>query len=633
MKYQLLFLLILFSYTSFSQITSSTKWGRVSQEEIDYKVVPFDKEAGAVVLFEEGTLNVESRLETKVYRRIKVLNEKGIEAANQEIEYYALNGSQSITGFSAQTLNTINGETKVISVDKNAIFDQDLNEFWNLKKFTFPDVQVGSIIEYRYTLLDKNLYFSEAWRFQHEYPTLFSTYSITNRRLLDYNFIAIGQKMLEHYSNKKSDKSNRWTLTNVPSYNSIEFIYNKKDMSERILLQLTGYATRAGHFNDRMGHQEVIRDWKALNNEVLSMFNSYKNNFSAKEIASAIPNGKNDLETIKNVYDYFRSNFKWTNYIGIQPRQSTKDIVKSKSGNSAELNLLLNQILENKGINSELIILSGRNNGKLIVSYPYIGQFNNLVNLVKLKDNSSFMIDASNLTYEMGYMPLHNYNHFALILDKSKEDIISIQPPLSEYSSKQLYVLKDNKILLSRTDKRNGYFKDISTEKLPSGIHEHSIIKNSLDILMDESNTMKRESEDKSFEMIRSNYDVNFYQNSSFIGIENALKELVSNYTLTENNRKRPLEFEFPFLYQVSIEIPEFEGYKIEIPTGYNSHFEAVDKSLAYYQKAEIKDDKLYLQIEFYSAKSIYADNYAEIKSFFEKANLSATKVILLKKA
>ncbi|MGB6092899.1 MAG: hypothetical protein WBF83_03970 [Moheibacter sp.] len=87
MKNLLSLILILSLFSAIGQINPKTKWGQVSPEEIDYKAVDFDPGAAAVILFEEGNTVIETSFATTVYRRIKILNERGLEPANQEIRY------------------------------------------------------------------------------------------------------------------------------------------------------------------------------------------------------------------------------------------------------------------------------------------------------------------------------------------------------------------------------------------------------------------------------------------------------------------------------------------------------------------------------------------------------------------
>src|SRR5690606_32875333 len=333
----------------------------------------------------------------------------------------------------------------------------NLNEYYNAKKFTFPNVKVGSIIEYEYTFTDQKLSFIDAWRFQHEYPTLYSSYQIQNNTGLDYTSLMIGDKIVEYSKNKKNP--NKWVLTGLPSYVSLDYLYNKKDMAERIVFQIRGYNSSTGLFDSSSGYKDVIPDWGKLIDEINDNYKNYTSKSIGSEIADQIPNGKNQKETLQNVYQYFKENFRWNNFYGISPKQTNRETLKEKSGNSTDLNLLLNSVLNAKGLNSNLVLLSSRDNGKLVISYPYLGQFNYTVNLVSLDDNSNYLIDASNLNLDLGFAPLRIYNHYGLLVDPKNENFIAMKQQLSEFHSLQNYVFQNGIFNLTRTDKQNGYFK------------------------------------------------------------------------------------------------------------------------------------------------------------------------------
>lgn len=622
------FILSLLSLDLTAQINSKTKWGQISDNEINYTECSFEKEAGAVILYEEGTTFVARLFETTVYRRIKILNEKGIEAANQEILYYAHNGNQQISSLKAQTINIENGKRVTHSVNRSSFFDTKINDFWSVQKFTFPNVKVGSILEFEYVMSEKGLMYINAWQFQHELPTIYSRYSFTNNSSLDYISLAIGQE-ITRYSKKMGNKGLRnWELSNLPSYNTIEYVYNPKDISERIVFQLKGYTKRDAR-GQQADYEHVVSKWSDLNKEIHSKYRDVISNSVGKEIAQTIPNGATEMETIQNVYNYFKSNYTWTRTYGISPRQTNREVQKSKSGNSADLNLLFYSILKNKGIETELLLLSSRSNGKLVISYPFLGQFDSVVNLVKLSTGEAFMVDASDMSFDITFAPLKNYNYYSLIIDGKNEDLTLVSPPISEYQSTQNYVIKGNIFLLNRNEKRNGYFRQ-EDDKIPNGVMPYNPIKNALDLFTTETRTQTRD--ENNSQMARIQSETSEFSNLSFITVENPLKNIVLAYKLNDANRERALEFDFPFHYKSTVSIPIPEGFKAEIPANYSTQNAALDGFLVYSQIAEIKDGKLLIHSEFYLGKSIITDDFKSIKSFFDKSNTAANQVILLKK-
>ncbi len=624
------FLTLLFlAIISSAQINPKTKWGDISQAEIDYKTVSFEPDAPLVILFEEGKSIITGTFQTHIYRRFKILNERGIEAANQELVYYNYKSTENIKNIKAQTINIENGKAVIYPVDKNSIFDVTVNEYYNAKKFTFPNVHVGSIIEFEYTLDDQNLYLLDAWRFQHEFPTLFSRYDIKNEMRLDYTSLMIGEKIVQFAKGRKG--LSNWTLSNVPSYRTLNFLYNRKDMSERIVFQLRGYMKSQGFDGSSSSYEDVLSSWEELSEEMAKHYAGIKSNSIGKEIAGSIPNGKDEHEALKNIYNYFKQNYKWNNFYSIYTQQSNRETYKNHSGNSTDLNLLLNSVLENKGLRTDLVLLSTRDHGKIITSYPFLGQFNLVLNLITLNDGSTYLIDASDMSYDLGYVPLRDFNHYGLVVDPKIERFISLNPMVSEYHSIQNYVFRNGKYMLNRSEKRNGYFKEKSVGH-QKGIEKYNPQTDALDILTTEKKRDFKESDEENFELERILSETSTLENTNFISIENPLKNLISGFSLSEAMRERALEFNFPFFYKTDVVVEIPEGYKMEVPQGFSVHRKLSTNELVYFQNAEIKDGKLIFHIEFYLGKAVFDKNYAEIKSFFEKANLDASKTILIKK-
>lgn len=629
MKLNLFLLLIIFSITSFAQINPKTKWGDVTQAELDFKEVSFEKDAGAVILFEEGKTLIAGVFHTKVYRRIKILNERGIEAANQELIYYSENKKEHIEGLKAQTINYENGKIKTYAVDKNSIFDISINEAYSSKKFTFPNVKVGSIIEFEYDFYDNNIYLIDAWRFQHEFPTLFSQYSLSNETFREYSLLMVGEKTTKYSKNNNPKDINKWTLLNLSSFSSIPYLYNPADMSEGIIMQLQGYFADSKSAFKEIEFQQAISSWNDMTRDLKNHYNGFSNVAFGKEIAISIPDGKDEKQTLKNVHTFFKENYNWNNFYSIYPRKTNREIQDKKNGNSADLNLLLNSVLKGKGFQTDLVIISTRNNGKLIINYPYLGQFNNLINMVTLSDGSSVFMDASDMKLGLGFMPLQNYNHYGLILDAKSENFANLRQPISEFNSTQIYNYKDGKFLYTRSDKYNGFFQENTQIKLPKGQAEYSSISNALDVFMNEIKKDSKNAENNS-RMERTMFESNPI-NDTFLGIENPLKTVVSYFKLTDVTRERALEFNFPFYYKIDVSIPIPDGFTAEIPSNFETLLGIPSNDLKYFQSAKIKENKIILHIEFIMATAAFSYHYKDVKAFFEKANQAVNMTLLLK--
>jgi Domain of Unknown Function with PDB structure (DUF3857)/Transglutaminase-like superfamily len=155
------------------------QWTVPTAEELSMTSQPEVPGAPAVYLFREET--TEDRLHMfSTYVRLKVLTERGKEHANVELNYTHFSEGSSIT------IDNIEGRT--IHPDGTIIpftgkpYDKLVQKTQGVrvmaKVFTLPNVEVGSIIEYRYKLrLDDNWLMAPQWFIQSSLYTRKAHYS------------------------------------------------------------------------------------------------------------------------------------------------------------------------------------------------------------------------------------------------------------------------------------------------------------------------------------------------------------------------------------------------------------------------------------------------------------------------
>jgi hypothetical protein len=112
------------------------------------------------------------------YARIKVLTEKGKELATVELPY--LKGNMKITDIKGQTIHA-DGTIYPLTVKPEDLMVSKTGEMQIGKKvFTLPNLEVGSVLEYRYDLrYDDNEFSSPQWEIQRPYFVHSAHYSFT----------------------------------------------------------------------------------------------------------------------------------------------------------------------------------------------------------------------------------------------------------------------------------------------------------------------------------------------------------------------------------------------------------------------------------------------------------------------
>ena len=141
-------------------------------EELAMKSVPGYPGAPAVMLLKEEITN-DSQFTIQHYERIKVLTDEGKRYANVELQYVSYEGDgwdrgdylkeESIVG------RTVEPDGRIVPFTGKPFFKviEKANGIkFQEKVFTLPEVEVGSIIEYRYATRYENFVLSPTWMIQ-----------------------------------------------------------------------------------------------------------------------------------------------------------------------------------------------------------------------------------------------------------------------------------------------------------------------------------------------------------------------------------------------------------------------------------------------------------------------------------
>lgn len=148
---------------------SSLAWGdfpAVNPEELKIRSLPGQPGASAFVLYHEE-IDDDKQHYHQTYYRIKVLTEAGREYANVELPYN--NRNFNITDVKGRTVQADGTVIPFEGKPFEKVTFKSRDKKYKVKAFTMPDVQVGSIIEYRYVLrYDDQKLFSPRWTLQSE---------------------------------------------------------------------------------------------------------------------------------------------------------------------------------------------------------------------------------------------------------------------------------------------------------------------------------------------------------------------------------------------------------------------------------------------------------------------------------
>lgn len=626
------FLFVLFLSTAFfaNGNPKTPSWGKLTKEEIALEEVPYEQEAHAVVLFNTGELSYfNSNFKIQRHFRIKILDNEGLSHGDVVIPYYSKDGTESIKNIKAQTHEILpNGKTIAHKLNKQEIYDVAVNENWNEIRFPMPAVKAGTIIECSYTVYTTNFTFLDAWVFQDEIPTLYSSFKAEIPHFLSYITLMQGPKIYQKYKNL--EPTNLWELENLPALKAEPFTYNLGDYAEKIQFQLSSYKIR-----DRNGYEsdkKVFTDWMAISNKVLSheSFKPFlKQNKLPDELTSKIPAGRESLATAKELYAYVQQHFSWNEKHGLVPDKSWKEFLNEKAGNGAAINLLLVNLLQKAGIDASAVAISTKHHGKVSENFPFVSQFNHVIAMVKIKEDT-YLVDAAGNSLPFGILPVKDLNLKGLILSEEKTEWVEIKDQSNSSTfisnfidlSSGLYVSEGmwsgfNGLEAAREIRKEKYSPFLLTTN-NSLLPDSTQIVDSLSV----SNTLKcklyfSEKDWKGFTAPRVYYQL-------------SMPEDLQESPLKGKNRTLPLDFGYSFRNYYNYQLLLPEGYQLEEQPE-SLLLRTPDNQAIFSYQAIPNGKELNIQIRMEIRNNFFSvHQYHYLREFFDKAVNHCQQAIVL---
>ena len=436
----ILLILIAVAVSAISQESSkfSFELGKLSSYELTMTEYETDTTADAIVIYESGNFYfspIQRGYLVKSYKtKIKILKPSGIERAKFAIPVF--NESEYVwEKFYIQTANVYNYNSITKQLEKSTFEDEEwlfggkktketkLNSNYIIKKFTLPNVKVGSIIELEY-IIETPFVFAFSWQFQKNIPVVYSNFCYRTAPYSTYGYYLNSDKkfdyyneeIIKNYSDARKEKILTFVIKNIPAF--------KPDNKN-------GMLTLEFQYNEPNPHTATLRDWNEFNTEILAYydFGKYikKSEKAAKKILPTLNlSGKNQLETMETVLSYVKSNYNWNGIYGKYVLHQLPDFIKHKNGNAANINLFLIGLLKQAKISVNPVLISQYAPNNVGELYPFDALFKYVIAAVTI-GNKTYYIDAADFEKKsdiMGFLVNKKMNLFIKI-DKIEPSTIN----------------------------------------------------------------------------------------------------------------------------------------------------------------------------------------------------------------
>lgn len=417
-KYLILFAMAL-PCLCFCQRKNVPSFGKIDIADLKATSCAYEKDAEAEEIFNVGGYNLDFSVvntleELTRHVRIKILSEKGFRFANIKIPYRSYHNGENITNIVASTYNLdAAGNMVVTKLDKNLIYDRRIDVAHSQKVFTLPDVKVGSIIEYKYTVNNPGLV---NWYLQQPIPVRYTSFKVDVPSIFEIYLRPICSLPFESKDVSTTQRTIKtFAMSNVPALTPESYMTCYDDYRQRIETWPVAATV------DGIRHQ-LLKTWTEKTQKILedeSFGTQLKKSIPrTADLDLLLQNVSDSVRRMRIIYDYVRKNMTWDGEQTFFASTGVKAAWKEKKGTSGEINLILINLLKDAGLKAYPAMVSTHDNGAVSAAFPDFSQFNNVLALVKA-NGKEFVLDATSKYTPADLIPENVMNTEALVIDPS----------------------------------------------------------------------------------------------------------------------------------------------------------------------------------------------------------------------
>ena len=668
-------LFILLFLLSFSGLNAQEfKLGKVSVAELEQKEHPKDPAAAAAILYKTGEVRIEYSdndgftILTDVKMRIKIYKKEGYDWASNVVSYFYFGDiKENVIYSDAATYNLVNGKIEKTKLKSDGEFNEKINRYLNRKKITLPNVKEGSVLEFEYTIKSNNIGNIRQWDFQTSIPINFCEYKTYIPEYYQYNprqkgsifpkvTVEKNQKAITFTDKQRTNEGGGFGgIKTTFSYDKVEYQETKTTYTAENVpaLKEEAFVNNIDNYTSSITHELSMVKYP---NSMPKMYSTdwgsvvktiYKNEdfgpelnktgYFEEDINTLMKGLSTQEEKIATIFEYVKSKVKWNGMYGYSCDDGVKKAYKDKTGNVAEINLMLTAMLRYVGVEANPVLVSTRSNG--IAFFPNRTAYNYVIAGVEIQ-NGLILLDATAKFSMPNTLPLRDLNWFGRLIRKegSSTEVDLMPKSMSRIATNISGVLSADgtttgKIRTQYTDHEALRFreKNLSTsketyqeelEKTNNNIEISDYVRdNELDLSNPVSETYSFK-DNKDSEIINGKI---YFSPLLFLATkENPFKQEVREY---------PVDFGYPTenKYNINIEIPE--GYAVEsLPQAINI---ATGENVGSF-KYVIATNENKIQVSITSDINVAivpADFYDVLKDFYKQMiDKLNEKIVLVKK-
>ncbi len=466
--YVLIFLLTISLGSKAQTLPTRTflKTGNITLEDLRMANYNKDTTAAAVILYDAGRsrydFNNAGEMVVNYDRHliVKIFKKAGYDLANVAVPLFRVNTytKESISNLKGTTYNLVDGKIATTKLTDESVFDEKNTYNWITQKLTMPNVKEGSVFEITYRVQSKFIYHLRPWQFQFTVPVIWSEYTTQVPDIFTFNPVFQGSHPFAvrnvkpvdlntsfvKYSPTSSER--KWAMRDIPAVREEPFMNSINNYLSKMEFEISNVQIPG------LVYESFNNTWEKINKALLEsdrFGNHIDNTGAVKETVKPIIAAITDPEKkALAIYNYVKQNFRYNNIEQLVTTTSLKKTLENRTGNSADINLLLLAMLREAGLEASPVILSTRENGVVnTVNQPNISKFNYVIALVKVADKQ-LLLDATEPMANPNLLPIRCLNGEGRLVNLKDSRWVPLSPAgkVAEMYYSQLTIGNNNSL-------------------------------------------------------------------------------------------------------------------------------------------------------------------------------------------
>lgn len=635
---------------------SISPYGKIEKAEIEMKDCDFDKGAVAVKLLDwgntyytKGTVGVsEFKTIFEKRTRIKILKEKGIALADIKIRFSTSENGEQITKFNASTYNAdAAGNIKTTPVTRQSIYTKKINKDYSEMIISFPEVKVGSIIEYKYTMERETMSQLPDWFFQGDIPVKYSEYQLAIPQI--FRFIVkpsvidpmeekkkVANEIIARANGVVSTKilTTNYIMRNLAAIKEEPFMGASKDYMQRLEFQLTQIDYGNNKISDlRSSWSDVLEE---LNNDEHFGVQLKKEMFDLLSFIDEVKSMKEEDARIKKILNTVRQQIEWNGENAIYTDKGITKAWAAKKGNTADINLLLINLLNAAGIKAFPILLSTKDNGQVSPYYLQLSQFNTVMAYIPQKEGY-LVLDATDKLTHYRLIPEKIVNSKGFIVDDDEGQWKDIEAGKHKYKITAAVqgnidtsgIMKGNALVscldYAKTQRCESWLQDKAQFKKDYFLNRDVALKIELLTVNNAAvDSLPLEQSVKFSMQLSGSGDYKYFSANLFSGFD--------DNPFIADDRIADIDFGYQQEYVLFVNCAIPDNYKFDVLPE-NMSMIMPDTSIIFSRSIQAEENLLNLKIAILFKRPVYAATlYPELKDFYKKLFAKLNEQIVIKK-